>query len=247
MRHLLTLSILILGLACGRKAEAPAGALPVRFGEEVVQVTAPEGLVDAYHVSPSAKAFADRMNPGGNSFEYFLVEPEALAAFQSARTPDLKRYAMVLTPRPDLRGRRFGTFDFQGAKQGFQKAFGDDPDVARRVAEQSRQVSKNLTEGQGLRATMDIGRPQKVEQWELGMNGTGVLATTHLRVQPEGGRQVEMDVAMTLHMLDLKGHIVMMGLYGQGADLPALHALRDQGKAWAKVVQKANGDPWIIW
>src|SRR3954447_927669 len=203
---------------------ALAAPFAVQLGDTRVALDTPAGFSDVQDTgSPRLLELAEALTSASNRILLFALEDLDVRRFTVGDTPDLRRYCLVVTPKP-----------FEGARVT-QVAF------RQLVADALRDVGAPAPTGADARPHLDSakGRPALIAELRRDQEVESILQGARLPDQPRGQTGTKYLLSSTTLLL-VRGRVLNLSLYS-AYDTPAdLDWIRATTLRWVEDVQRLN-------
>jgi hypothetical protein len=203
---------------------ALAAPFAVQIGDARIAVDAPPGFSDVQATgSPRLLELAEALTSASNRIVLFALEDIDVRRFTVGDTPELRRYCLIVTPRP-LEGTRVTQVAFRQL-----------------VADAMRDVGAPAPAGADLRAHMDSvrGRPTLIGELRKDPEAQSILQGARLPEPPRSKDPPKYLLSSTTLLL-VRGRALNLTLYSM-YDSPAdLDWIRAATLRWVEDVQRLN-------
>jgi hypothetical protein len=213
----------LLAFLCQSALAAP---FAVQLGDTRIALDTPPGFSDVQATgSPRLLELAEALTSASNRIVLFALEDIDVRRFTVGDTPELRRYCLVVTPKP-----------FEGARVT-QTAF------RQLVADAMRGVGEPVPSGGDVRAHLDSmrGRPALIAELRRDPDVESVLQGA--RMPEQRGREGPKYLLSSTTLLLVRGRALNVSLYAV-YDSPAdVEWIRSTTLRWVEDVQRLNNRP----
>jgi hypothetical protein len=203
---------------------AIAAPFAVQLGDTRVALDTPPGFSDVQATgSPRLLELAEALTSASNRIILFALEDIDVRRFTVGDTPDLRRYCLVVTPRP-----------FEGVRVT-QSAF------RQLIADAMRDVGQPVPAGADLRAHLDSmrGRPALITELRRDPDVESLLQGARMP-EPPRGREAPKYLLSSTTLLLVRGRALNLSIYAV-YDTPAdVDWIRAATLRWIEDVQRLN-------
>lgn len=203
---------------------ALAAPFAVQLGDTRVALDTPPGFSDVQATgSPRLLELAEALTSASNRIVLFALEDIDVRRFTVGDTPELRRYCLVVTPKP-----------FEGARVT-QSAF------RQLVADAMRDVGQPVAPGGDVRAHLDSmrGRPALISELRREQDVESILQGARLP-EPPRGREGPKYLLSSTTLLLVRGRALNLSVYAV-YDTPAdVDWIRATTLRWIEDVQRLN-------
>ena len=204
---------------------ASAAPFAVQLGDARLALDTPPGFTDVQATgSPRLLELAEALTSASNRIILFALEDIDVRRFTVGDTPELRRYCLVVTPKP-----------FEGVRVT-QTAF------RQLVADAIRDVGAPAPAGADVRAHLDSmrGRPALIAELRRDQDVESVLQGARMPDAARGAREAPKYLLSSTTLLLVRGRALNLSLYAI-YDTPAdVEWMRATTLRWIEDVQRLN-------
>ena len=202
---------------------AAAAPFAVQLGDTRVALDAPPGFADVQSTgSPRLLELAEALTSASNRILLFALEDIDVRRFTVGDTPELRRYCLVVTPKP-----------FEGVRVT-QTAF------RQLVADAMRDVGQPVPEGADVRAHLDSLRGRTALVGELRRDQDVESVLQGARMPEQRGREGPKYLLSSTTLLLVRGRALNLSLYTWYENAADVDWIRNMTLRWIEDVQRLN-------
>lgn len=202
---------------------AAASPFAVQLGDTRVALDTPPGFTDVQATgSPRLLELAEQLTSASNRIVLFALEDIDVRRFTVGDTPELRRYCLVVTPKP-----------FEGARVS-QEAF------RQLAADVMRDVGQPVPAGADVRAHLDSikGRPALLAELRRDPDVESVLQGA--RMPEQRGRDGPKYLLSSTTLLLVRGRALNLSLYAVYDTKADVDWIRSATQRWIEEIQRLN-------
>ena len=203
---------------------AAASPFAVQLGDTRVALDTPPGFADVQSTgSPRLLELAEALTSASNRIVLFALEDIDVRRFTVGDTPELRRYCLVVTPKP-----------FEGVRVT-QTAF------RQLAADVMRDVGQPVPEGADVRAHLDSvrGRPALLGELRRDQDVESILQGARMPDPPRGREGPKYLLSSTTVLL-VRGRALNLSLYSWYETAADVDWIRTTTLRWIEDVQRLN-------